>query len=82
MRCLACGAEMRLIEVINDGRMAATGFERHISKCSGCSRIRWRWEVAGNRVPIATLPANHRTQGTSSCVDRGDRKAPQQTGGS
>jgi hypothetical protein len=56
MRCLACAAEMRLIEVINDGRMAVTGFERHISKCSGCSRIRWRWEVAGNRVPIATLP--------------------------
>ena len=57
MRCLACGAEMRLIEVINDARMPVTGFERHISKCSGCSRIRWRWEVAGNRVPIATLPA-------------------------
>jgi hypothetical protein len=57
MRCLACGAEMQLIEVIKDARMAVGGFERHISRCSGCSRMKWRWEVAGGEVaPIATLP--------------------------
>ncbi len=57
MRCLGCCAEMQLIEVIKDARMAVIGFERHISRCSGCSRLKWRWEVAADKaVPIETSP--------------------------
>jgi hypothetical protein len=88
MRCLACGTEMHLIEVIKDARMAVIGFERHISRCSGCSRMKWRWEVADTAVPIATAATKPRksTMPATQSVDGGmalpnawnsDRKAPQ-----
>jgi hypothetical protein len=54
MKCLACGAEMRLIEVsLADTPMA--GFERHSFKCSTCSLISRRL-VLSPRLPVANLP--------------------------
>jgi hypothetical protein len=54
MKCLACGAEMRLIEVsLADTPMA--GFERHIFKCSTCSHISRRL-VLSPSLPVANLP--------------------------
>jgi hypothetical protein len=41
MRCLACGAEMHLIEVGPDGTMMVPGYEQHTFECSGChDRVR------------------------------------------
>jgi hypothetical protein len=36
MRCLACGAEMHLIEAAPDETLMFAGYERHTFECSGC----------------------------------------------
>jgi hypothetical protein len=52
MRCLACGAEMRLVQVsLADARMA--GLERHTFRCSSCSHISERLVLSGSRSPAA-----------------------------
>ena len=54
MRCLACGGEMRLMQVsLADAPMP--GFERHTFKCSTCSHISRRL-VLSPRPPVANLP--------------------------
>ena len=54
MRCLACGAEMRLVGVsLTDTPMA--GFERHTLKCSTCSHVSRRL-VLSPRPPVIDLP--------------------------
>jgi hypothetical protein len=54
MRCLACGAEMRLVGVsLTDTPMA--GFERHSLKCSTCSHVSRRL-VLSPRPPVIDLP--------------------------
>jgi hypothetical protein len=54
MRCMACGAEMRLVGVsLTDTPMA--GFERHTFRCSTCSHVSRRL-VLGPRPPVIDLP--------------------------
>ena len=54
MKCLACGAEMGLMEVsLADTPMA--GFERHTFGCSACAHIARRL-VLSPRPPVANLP--------------------------
>jgi hypothetical protein len=54
MRCVACGAEMRLVGVsLTDTPMA--GFERHTLKCSTCSYVSRRL-VLSPRPPVIDLP--------------------------
>ncbi len=36
MRCMACGAEMILMKVIEDETMPVPGFQRHAYMCSVC----------------------------------------------
>jgi hypothetical protein len=36
MRCMACGAEMILMKVIEDETMPVPGFKRHAYTCSVC----------------------------------------------
>jgi hypothetical protein len=36
MRCMACGGEMILMNVVQDDAMAVTGFEHHTFVCSEC----------------------------------------------
>lgn len=36
MRCMRCGAEMILMNTIDDETMAVPGFERHAYMCSEC----------------------------------------------
>jgi GrpB-like predicted nucleotidyltransferase (UPF0157 family) len=36
MRCLACGAESILVNVVQDDTMAVPGFEHHTFMCSVC----------------------------------------------
>ena len=42
MRCMACGAEMILMKVIEDMTMPVPGFERHAYMCSLCNETEQR----------------------------------------
>jgi hypothetical protein len=42
MRCMACGAEMMLMNVVQDDTMAVPGFEHHTFKCSECKDVEQR----------------------------------------
>ena len=42
MLCLACGEEMRLIEVTKDTTMPVSGYEHHTWQCSACSTVEQR----------------------------------------
>jgi hypothetical protein len=39
MRCVACGAETILMNVVRDDSMAVLGFEHHTFRCSGCRNV-------------------------------------------
>ena len=56
MWCLACGAEMHLMQVsLADTPMA--GFERHTFKCPSCSHISPRLVLSRPRPPSGNPPA-------------------------
>ncbi len=42
MRCMACGAEMILMNVVEDDTMAVPGFEHHTFMCSECHDVERR----------------------------------------
>jgi hypothetical protein len=42
MRCMACGTEMILMNVVQDDTMAVPGFEHHTFKCSECHDVERR----------------------------------------
>jgi hypothetical protein len=42
MRCMACGAEMILMNVVRDDAMAVPGFEHHTFACSQCHDVERR----------------------------------------
>ena len=42
MLCLACGAEMRLVEVVEDTTMLVSGYEHQTWQCSGCDTVEQR----------------------------------------
>jgi hypothetical protein len=43
MRCMACGAEMILLNVVQDDTMAVPGFEHHTFICSECHDVERRF---------------------------------------
>ena len=55
MKCLACGAEMRLTDVRPD-RTTVCGIERHTFRCSACTHTAQRLTFDRARVPITNLP--------------------------
>jgi hypothetical protein len=42
MLCMACGAEMILMNVVQDDTMAVPGFEHHTFMCSECRNVERR----------------------------------------
>jgi hypothetical protein len=42
MRCMACGGEMTLMNVVSDDTMEVPGFEHHTFACSECQDIERR----------------------------------------
>ena len=65
MRCLACGGEMVLIEVVEDKTVMVRGFEHQTFECPACNEIDRRHafkkqdtehdtEAVGTSPPIAT----------------------------
>src|SRR6516225_6955174 len=49
MLCLACGAEMRLVEVVEDTTMLVSGYEHQTWQCSGCSAVEQRMTFTGKK---------------------------------
>ena len=56
MKCLACGAEMRLMDVRTD-TTAPFGIERRVFQCLSCRQIAQRLRLNRPRMAIAHLPA-------------------------
>jgi hypothetical protein len=56
MKCLACGAEMRLMDVRTD-TAAPFGIERRVFQCLSCRQIAQRLRLNRPRMAIAHLPA-------------------------
>jgi hypothetical protein len=62
MRCMACGAEMALMNVVPDDTMAVSGFEHHTFMCSGCGDVEQRLVFAKpgepSPAPVPAKPAD------------------------
>ena len=63
MRCLACGAEMHLMHVVQDDTMPVPGYEHRTFMCSACGDIERRFVFARDTgqghtepVPVHTAP--------------------------
>ena len=49
MLCLACGAEMRLVEAVEDTTMLVSGYEHQTWQCSGCSGVEQRMTFSSKK---------------------------------
>jgi hypothetical protein len=79
MRCLACGAEMRLKQIAEDNTMPVAGFEHHTFKCSACGDVERRLVFTGHFGPRHTdLDPLHAAQAISpvSTVENEGEAAP------
>ena len=56
MKCLVCGAEMRLIDVCTEAT-TPFGIERRIFQCSSCRQSAQRLAFDRTRMPFSTSPA-------------------------
>ena len=56
MLCLACGAEMRLVQVAKDATMFVPGYEHHTWQCSGCSTVEQRMTFTREGTPTHPEP--------------------------
>jgi hypothetical protein len=58
MRCMACGAEMVLMSVVQDDTMPVPGFEHHTFMCSECNDVERRliFTKHGREGDIALVP--------------------------
>ena len=56
MLCLACGAEMRLMQAIPDTTMMVTGYEHHTLQCTACNEIERRLVFVRQKTPVANVP--------------------------
>ena len=58
MRCMACGAKMALMNVVQDDTMAVPGFEHHTFLCSGCGDVEQRLVFAKPGEPSSSNAAS------------------------
>ena len=52
MRCVSCGEEMRLLQVVEEMTMMVTGYEKHSFECSGCREVEQRLVFTKRKGPI------------------------------
>jgi hypothetical protein len=57
MRCMACGAEMILVNVVQDDTMAVSGFEHHTFMCSACQDTERRLVFSRGEPEAETEPS-------------------------
>jgi hypothetical protein len=54
MLCLACGAEMRLVQVVEDTTLLVSGYEHQTWQCSGCDSVEQRTTFSRKKRPTHT----------------------------
>jgi hypothetical protein len=57
MRCMSCGAEMRLLQTERDDTMGAPGYQRQTLQCFGCNEIERRTIFTGEGLSDPAEPA-------------------------
>src|SRR5262245_63062590 len=82
MRCLACGAEMHLVDVVQDDTMPVPGYEHRTFRCSACGDIEQRLvftrhagsshtkPVSVQTSPISPAPTSHNNRISASRILR------------
>ena len=73
MRCMLCGADMRLIEVVPDDTAMVAGYERHTLQCTSCNDVERRLVFSREKTPIDNVPAPPKTEVTSGSVSQRER---------
>lgn len=68
MRCMACGAEMHLVEAVPDKVIGAPGYEQRSFKCSGCLAVERRLAFTPQNAIRSTDPAPRPTGAVSSSI--------------
>ena len=75
MKCLACGAEMHLRDVVLADIPTMRGFERHTFRCSACPQVARRLVICRAKMPVVDpviplaapkAPASNPAAGSSS----------------
>ncbi len=56
MLCIACGAEMRLMQAVPDNTMMVSGYEHHTLQCMGCDEVARRLVFTREKTPAANVP--------------------------
>jgi hypothetical protein len=56
MRCMACGEEMRLVQVVPDDTMPVPGYEHHTLACPGCHDVERRLVFSRDLEPVPFEP--------------------------
>jgi len=56
MRCLACGAEMHLMQAVPDDTMMVAGYEHQTWQCTSCNDVERRLAFSRAKTPIAAVP--------------------------
>ena len=72
MRCLACGAEMDLIEVVPDNTMMVAGYEHQTLQCSACSEVERRLVFSGRDAALQPQKFPARQAPASAAADGAD----------
>jgi len=52
MRCLVCGTEMRLMQVVQENTLMAPGYEHHTLQCLGCDEVERRFVFSRASEPL------------------------------
>jgi hypothetical protein len=68
MLCMECGAEMKLVQVVEDTTMFVSGYEHHTWQCSACSTVERRMTFTREKTPTpnARTAANPTAQSTET----------------
>ena len=71
MLCLACGIEMRLLQVVEDTTMLVSGYEHQTWQCSGCSGVEQRTTFTGKKSQAhRVLAESDSVQPTQTATDK------------
>jgi hypothetical protein len=77
MRCMECGAEMRLVEVAKANTMPVSGFEHRTWQCSGCSAVEQRMTFTREKTPAKTEPIELTRTGSVQAIQTAPTEAAQ-----
>src|SRR5262245_45850405 len=79
MLCLECGAEMRLVQVVEDTTMFVSGYEHHTWQCSACSTVERRMTFTREKTPTPIVPPEPNPTSQSTQTAPAQPAAPGQT---